>query len=80
MLKAVAFVTADLCSHRQLKGNFAGSKYLMDLFKQTKCELSGSEEDFELEKDTCKGSAIVFSGEFQGDGEGVKSFTHFPWD
>lgn len=52
----------------------------MDLFKQTKCELSGSEEDFELEKDTCKGSAIVFSGEFQGDGEGVKSFTYFPRD
>lgn len=48
----------------------------MDLFKQTKWELAGSEEDFGLEKDAWKSNAIVFSEAFQGDGEGVKLFTH----
>lgn len=44
----VAFVIADVCSHRQLKGNSAASKCLMDLYKQAKWELAGSKEVFGL--------------------------------
>lgn len=52
----------------------------MDLFKQTKWELEESKEYSGLEKETQKSNAIVYSGAFWADGEGVKPFIHLPWD
>lgn len=73
VLKAAAFLIADICSHRQLKGNFAVSGCLMDLCKQTKRGLAGSEEAFWLEEDTQKSNAIADWGE-----EGVELFVRLP--
>lgn len=66
MLKAAAFLIAEICSHRQLKGNFAVSGCLMDLCKQTKRRLAGRKEAFGLEKDTQKSNAVVDWGGGRG--------------
>lgn len=76
MLKEVAFVIADVCSHRQLKGNFAGSRCLIDLCKQTKWELAGSKESFGLQKDTQKSNAIDGWGGGWGKGSSPLSACH----
>lgn len=61
--EGVAFVIADVCSLKQLKGNFAGSGCLMDLCKQTKCELAGSKEAFGLQKSTRKAMSLLVGEE-----------------
>lgn len=76
VLKAVAFVIADVCSHRQLKGNFAGSGCLMDLCKQTKWELAGSKEAFGLQKDAQKSNAIGGWGGGRKKGSSPSSAYH----
>lgn len=69
-MQKAAFVTADICSHRQLKGNCAGSGCLMDLFKSTKWDLVGAKKAFGLQKDTQKSNDIA--------GEEVRTIVHLP--
>jgi len=66
VLKAVAFVIADVCSHRQMKGNFAESGCLMDLCKQKNRNLQALEKLLGCRRIARKAMPVLVAEESEG--------------